>query len=184
MSVASKKTNTVFKTHTLFELPLAGVSFFVTFLSPCIYYYKSVKCDCCEKRDGVSVNVTKYDTSAEVHEAGGEAVEPFSVLSVTADPGRKLAFTTITVVTTSDVTKVRITVDGASTTYAQGSSNLVYTDNGDGTATWTISYRFKSAGKKDVTAKARSYSRENCSTATTQTVIYKNAAEFETALAG
>ncbi|MBO4893662.1 MAG: InlB B-repeat-containing protein [Clostridia bacterium] len=133
--------------------------------------------------DGVSVNVTKYDTSAEVHEAGGKAVEPFSVLSVTADPGRKLAFTTITVVTTSDVTKVRITVDGASTTYAQGSSNLVYTDNGDGTATWLISYRFKSAGKKDVTAEARNYSWENCSTATTQTVIYKNAAELETALA-
>ena len=129
--------------------------------------------------DPVNITVNKYDTSIEVHWVNGEQVEPFSVLSVEADSAKKLAFGRISVLTTSDVSKIRITVDGKTTTYAQGSSNVFYFDYGDGMAVWVIQYRYKKAGEKQITVEARNYSWGNCNSLSTETTVYNTQAELD-----
>ena len=131
--------------------------------------------------ESVCVNVTKYDNSAAVNEVGGEAVEPFSIINATADLGKKLTYTNITITTTSDVTKLRLTVDGKAVTYSAKTSNVTYTDNGDGTATWVIGYRFTKAGNYEILVESRGSSWEGCSSKTVATTIYNTAAELAAA---
>ncbi len=133
--------------------------------------------------DSVSVNVTRYDTSGEVHTVDGEEVEPYSILEVTAALGKKLSYTTITITTTSDVSKIRLTVGTKQAVYTRTSNNVTFTDNGDGTATWEIGYRFTAEGQYTVTVESRGNSWVDCSSATVTTTIYKNNAELAEAQA-
>jgi hypothetical protein len=95
-----------------------------------------------------AVKVTKYEPVIE--EDGGEepAYAPFTVVSVNAEASvKKATYTPITIVVTSDATKVRINNQaGKATTYMATSKNVTVADNGDGTSTWTINYRFATAG--------------------------------------
>ncbi len=147
-----------------------------------VYYYKdSQKVLVESKAQPVSVTVSKYDASAEIHEVAGEEVDPYSIISVQADQGKKLSYTNITITTTSDVTKLRLTVDGKAAVYSASSKNVTYTDNGDGTATWVIGYRFTKAGEFNILAESRGNSWEGCSSATVTATIYNSAAELAAA---
>lgn len=147
-----------------------------------LYYYDASVFSCnAADVESIVVNVTKYDNSAAVNEVGGEAVEPFSIINATADLGKKLTYTDIIITTTSDVTKLRLTVDGKAVTYSAKSSNVTYTDNGDGTATWVIGYRFTKAGNYEILVKSRGNSWEGCSSKTVATTIYNTAAELAAA---
>ncbi len=100
-----------------------------------------------------NIKITKY---AEV-ESPVAGVDPYSVISVTAPDGvKKGAYGEFTVVTTADVSRVRLTVNGKSTSYLTTSKNVTKCDvNGDGTMTWTIKYKLNTAGNLDVSAQAR-----------------------------
>ena len=143
-----------------------------------VFYYNDAEEWVDDGVAGVDILVTKYDTSIEVHEVDDQEVDPFSVLSVNAAPGKKLAFSDITIVTTSDVSKIRITVDGKAATYATDSTYVTYVDNGNGTATWTVSYRYKTTGEKEILVEARAYSWDNCISMTATTHIYNSLAEL------
>ena len=100
------------------------------------------------------IKITKYaETVSPV-----EGKDPFSVISV-ATPAEAIAkgsFAEVTVVTTSDASRIRLTVAGRSSTYLKTSQNTIsVTDNGDGTTTWVVKYRFATAGTATVTAQAR-----------------------------
>lgn len=100
------------------------------------------------------IKITKYaETVSPV-----EGKDPFSVISVATpvDSIAKGSFAEVTVVTTSDASRIRLTVAGKSSTYLKTSQNTVsVTDNGDGTTTWVVKYRFAAAGTATVTAQAR-----------------------------
>ena len=128
--------------------------------------------------DPVSVNVTRYDTSGEIHSVGDQTVDPYSILDVTADLGKKLTYTNITVTTTSDVSKVRLTIGSKAAVYTQSSNNVTYTDNNDGSATWVIGYRFLTAGTYNIKVESRGNTWTDCSTATVATTIYNNNADL------
>lgn len=100
------------------------------------------------------IKITKYaETVSPV-----EGKDPFSVISVATpvDSIVKGSFAEVTVVTTSDASRIRLTVAGRSSTYLKTSQNTVsVTDNGDGTTTWVVKYRFATAGTATVTAQAR-----------------------------
>lgn len=100
------------------------------------------------------IKITKYaETVSPV-----EGKDPFSVISVAtpADAIAKGSFAEVTVVTTSDASRIRLTVAGRSSTYLKTSQNTVsVTDNDDGTTTWVVKYRFATAGTATVTAQAR-----------------------------
>ena len=94
-----------------------------------------------------TVKVTRYEPVEETPDA---TYDPFTVVSVKAEATAvKATYTPIVIVTTSDATKVRINNQaGKATTYMQTSNNVTYADNGDGTATWTINYRFATVGEQ------------------------------------
>ena len=100
------------------------------------------------------IKITKYaETVSPV-----EGKDPFSVISVATptDAIAKGSFAEVTVVTTSDASRIRLTVAGKSSTYLKTSQNTIsVTDNGDGTTTWVVKYRFATAGTVTVTAQAR-----------------------------
>ena len=100
------------------------------------------------------IKITKYaETVSPV-----EGKDPFSVISVATptDAIAKGKFAEVTVVTTSDASRIRLTVAGKSSTYLKTSQNTIsVTDNGDGTTTWVVKYRFATAGTVTVTAQAR-----------------------------
>lgn len=100
-----------------------------------------------------NIKITKYK---EV-ESPVEGKDPYSVISVTAPEGvTKGGYGEFTVVTTDDVTRVRLTVNGKASSYLKTSSNVKgCVDNGDGTLTWTIKCRLNASGNLDVSAQAR-----------------------------
>ena len=102
--------------------------------------------------DFAEVKVVKYEQTT----SPAPEYAAFSIISVTA-PTDAVAgqYATVVVKTTSDVTKVRLGYNGKTSTYLTTSKNLVYADNGDGTATWTISYRFATAGEQTWAAQCR-----------------------------
>lgn len=100
-----------------------------------------------------NIKITKY---AEV-ESPVEGKDPYSAISVTAPEGvNKGGYGEFVVVTTNDVTRVRLTVNGKASTYLKSSSNVKScVDNNDGTLTWTIRCRLNTSGNLDVSAQAR-----------------------------
>ncbi len=146
------------------------------------YYYDEAKSMFVDGEvDTVSVNVTRYDTSGEIHEVDGQEVEPYSILNATAALGKKLTYTNLTVTTTSDVTKVRLTIGTKAAVYTRASNNVTFTDNGDGTATWVIGYRFTAAGEYNILVESRGNTWDGCSNTTVTTTIYNNNAELAAA---
>ena len=97
-----------------------------------------------DSEKSAEVKVTRLAVAAPV--APGEQA-PYSVISVEiAEPSVKVATEVkITVVTTNDITRVRLnnTELGKTATYLKTSKNLVLTENAEaGTYTWEITYRF------------------------------------------
>lgn len=85
-----------------------------------------------------------------------EGYDPYSVISVSApETATKGQYYEITVVTTNDVSRVRLTVGTKASTYMKTSSNTTVTDNGDGSLTWVIRYKFTKAGELPISAQTR-----------------------------
>ena len=91
------------------------------------------------------IKVTRF---AEVSGTGeSQQVLSYSVVSAEA-PAQitKGTYENIVVKVSSDVTRVRIVNGTKSSTYLSTTTNCTTVDNGDGTTTWTIRYRFALAG--------------------------------------
>ena len=105
-----------------------------------------------ETNKAAEVKVTKYEQT----DSPSTSYEAYSIVSVTAPTDAvKAKYAPVVIVTTSDVTKVRLGYNGKTSTYLETSNNATRVDNGDGTATWTINYRFSSAGEQTWTAQCR-----------------------------
>ncbi|MBQ2903088.1 MAG: InlB B-repeat-containing protein [Clostridia bacterium] len=105
-----------------------------------------------ETDKAAEVKVTKYEQT----DSPSTSYDAYSIVSVTPPTDAvKATYAPVVVVTTSDVTKVRLGYNGKTSTYLQTSNNVTYADNGDGTATWTINYRFATAGEQTWTAQCR-----------------------------
>ncbi len=72
----------------------------------------------------------------------------------------------VTIVTTDDCTKVRIGTNGKYTTFQTTSANTSYVDE-DGIRTWTINYKFATAGANEYTVNARGVAWGDAQTFTT-----------------
>ena len=110
-----------------------------------IWYRENGSTKWIETDKNFEVRVTKYEPIIEDEPA---AYDPFTVVSVSAAASvAKAQYTPITIVVTSDATKIRINNQaGKATTYMETSKNVLsVVDNGDGTKTWTINYRFATA---------------------------------------
>lgn len=98
------------------------------------------------------IKMTKY---AEVV-SPVEGYDPYSVISVSApETATKGQYYEITVVTTNDVSRVRLTVGTKASTYMKTSSNTTVTDNEDGSFTWVIRYKFTKVGDLAISAQTR-----------------------------
>ena len=110
-----------------------------------IWYRETGSTKWIETDESFEVKVTKYEPVEKNEEA---TYAPFTVVSVSAAASvKKATYTPITIVVTSDATKVRINNQaGKATTYMASSKNVEsVVDNGNGTSTWTINYRFATA---------------------------------------
>ena len=133
--------------------------------------------------DEITYNVVKYEPEA-TYQIGEEEYGPYSIIDAQAAPGKKLTYTNITVITTDDVSKIRLTEgDKKGTVYSRTSKNVECTENGDGTLTWVIGYRFITAGTFDVKVECRGDSWEDCSSKTVTATIYNTAKELANATA-
>ena len=104
-----------------------------------VVWYRTSLTTWTETDKSVDVKVTRTETASSAP-AGTE----FSVISV-AGPATAVvgAESTITVVTTNDVSRVRLNNEGKTVTYLKTSNNVeVAEDTTAGTYTWTITYRF------------------------------------------
>ena len=104
-----------------------------------VVWYRTSLTTWTETDKSVDVKVTRTETASSAP-AGTE----FSVISV-AGPATAVvgAESTITVVTTNDVSRVRLNNEGKTVTYLKTSNNVeVAEDTAAGTYTWTITYRF------------------------------------------
>jgi hypothetical protein len=114
-----------------------------------------------EADDKFDITITKF----EKPESPVEGQEPFSIISVSAEAEVvRAVYTDITVVTTDDVTKLRLVNGSRASTFIDGSKNVTVTDNGDGTATWVIRYRFANVGDAqtwNVLCRGRAWSEAN-----------------------
>ena len=99
------------------------------------------------------VKVTKYAPVEET--VPGYAA--YSLISIDAPAeGVKNKLTTLVIKTTSDITRVRLNNQaGKTATFLATSTNATAVDNGDGTTTWTISYRFTAAGEQTWAVQVR-----------------------------
>lgn len=111
-----------------------------------------------------NIKITKYK---EV-QSPVEGKDPYSVISITAPEGvKKGEYGEFVVVTTNDATRVRLTVNGKSTSYLTSSKNVVSCVAGEsGKLVWTIKYKLNTSGNLDVSAQARG---NNWSTAVSTT---------------
>ena len=115
-----------------------------------------------------TVLITRY----EIKESPAPEYEAFSVVSVATDGaairGKEEA---LTIVTTADVTRIRLNVDGKTASYLTTSNNVtVVTDEATGLSTWTINYRFGTVGTSTVGVQCRGNSWSAITEATTMTV--------------
>ena len=95
--------------------------------------------------------------------------EPFTLVSVSGPENvQQNKFDEITIVTTNDCTKVRISVNGKNATYMKSSTNVTDTENEDGTTTWVIRYKFTQAGENTyfVSTRGPAWSEAKTFTAT------------------
>ncbi len=113
-----------------------------------ILYLVSGQSTWCESGKSIDVKVTRYEQS--------DVVVPdtpaYSIISISApETAAKGKYTAVTIKTTADVTKVRFMNMSTkkTSTYLKTSNNVTHTDNGDGTATWVIEYRFTTAGAQE-----------------------------------
>ena len=121
-----------------------------------------------ETDKSATVNVTRY----EVTESPAPAYPAYSIVSVATDGAAvKGQAEALTIVTTSDVTRIRLNVNGRTASYLQTSNNVtVVTDEATGLTTWTINYRFGTTGTTTVGVQCRGNSWSEITEATTLTV--------------
>ena len=82
--------------------------------------------------------------------------DPYTLVSASGPENVQLnKFSEITIVTTNDCTKVRISVNGKNATYMKSSTNVTITENEDGTTTWVIRYKFTQAGENTYSVLTR-----------------------------
>jgi hypothetical protein len=100
-----------------------------------------------------AVKVTKY----EQVDSPSTSYDAFSIVSVTAPENAvKGQPADVIIVTTADVTRVRIGNNGKTSTYLTTSNNVTVSEpDANGLITWTISYRFATAGEQTWTAQCR-----------------------------
>ncbi len=105
-----------------------------------VVWYRTADVAWTETEYVVPVKVTRYAAVSE--NAGGHA--PYSVISVSAPADTiKGEATTITIVTTNDISRIKLSYDGRSSTYLKTSNSVsVVEDATAGTYTWTVTYKF------------------------------------------
>jgi hypothetical protein len=106
-----------------------------------------------ETDKSATVNVTRY----EVTESPAPDYEAFSIVSVETDgEAVKGEQEVITIVTTADVTRIRLNVNGRAASYLTTSNNVTVSDpDANGLITWTIKYRFGTVGQAEVAVQCR-----------------------------
>lgn len=98
----------------------------------------------------ITVTVIKREAVTESEDNTTAKYDTYTVVSVSAVSSVvKRVYTPVTIVVTSDATNIRFNnQDGKTSAFSSTSSNVTsVTDNGDGTSTWVINYRFASAGE-------------------------------------
>jgi hypothetical protein len=115
------------------------------------------------------VNVTRF----EVVESPAVGYDAFSIVSVATDgEAVKGKQEELTVVTTSDVTRIRLVVNGRSASYLATSNNVSVSEpTEDGLITWTIKYRFGTAGDATVEVQCRGNAWSEVTADTTMKVV-------------
>ena len=118
-----------------------------------------------------SVTITRY----EVTESPAPDYAAFSIVSVATDgeaaKGKQEA---LTIVTTADVTRIRLNVDGRTASYLTTSNNVEVSEpDENGLITWTINYRFATVGTSTVGVQCRGNSWSAITADTTMTVVVK-----------
>ena len=105
-----------------------------------------------ETDKATTVNVTRY----EVTESPAPEYDAFTIVSVESD-GEAVKGTpeAITIVTTADVTRIRLNVNGRSASYLTSSNNVSVSEAENGLITWTINYRFGTVGNTEVGVQCR-----------------------------
>ncbi len=118
-----------------------------------------------------TVNVTRY----EVTESPAPDYDAFSIVSVATDgEAAKGKLEELTIVTTADVTRLRLNVNGRNASYLPTSNNVTVTEpDENGLITWTINYRFGTVGDFTVGVQCRGNSWSEITDATTMTVVVK-----------
>ena len=116
-----------------------------------------------------SIEITRY----EVVESPSAEYEAFSIVSVSTDgeaaKGKQEA---LTIVTTADVTRIRLNVDGRTASYLTTSNNVEVTEpDENGLITWTINYRFAKVGTSTVGVQCRGNSWSEITEDTTMTIV-------------
>ena len=121
-----------------------------------------------ETDKSATVNVTRYEQTA----SPAPEYAAFSVVSVSTDgAAEKGKQEALTIVTTADVTRIRLNVNGRTASYLESSNNVtVVKDEATGLATWTINYRFGTVGTATVGVQCRGNAWSAITEATTMTV--------------
>ena len=127
------------------------------------------------------ITLIRYADSTSGDEGGEEGgYDAFSVISVTPETATpvKAQYTAITIVTTDDVTKVRLVSGTRSSTFLATSKNVTTTTDGaeEGTMIWTINYRFAATGEQTWNVLCRGNAWSEATEASTFTVDVQAAA--------
>ena len=103
-------------------------------------------------------SVTVYK-DAEAYTAATQVLAAFTLVSASVQSENVTAdvYAPVTIVTTSDCTKVRIGTGGKFATYQTTTKNNVFyvDDPATGLRTWTVNYKFKGSGPAEYTVNAR-----------------------------
>ncbi|MBQ2842225.1 MAG: InlB B-repeat-containing protein [Clostridia bacterium] len=117
-----------------------------------VFYRVDGGSDWIDSKKSAEVKVTKY----EQNNTDIGTYDAYSIISVTAPEGAvKGKYATVVILATSDVSRVRLGNGKKTSTYLPTSNNATAVDNGNGTTTWTINYRFPTAGEQTWTAQCR-----------------------------
>ena len=103
-------------------------------------WYRTATVGWTESDKVVSVKVTRYAETTTT--PSGSA--PYSVISVKAPAAAVQGeAVTLTIVTTNDISRIKLSYDGRSSTYLKTSNNVSVVEDAEaGTYTWTVTYKF------------------------------------------
>ena len=113
---------------------------------------------CYDDAEGVEPVVITVGKNADAFVEPTPGYDKYTLVSASCEAGTEPvalnARKNITIVTTDDCTKVRISVNSKNATYQEGSTNTTVTTE-NGLKTWVISYKFTQAGSNEYSVATR-----------------------------